>query len=420
MSSIYLAMLRRWIAALFDRLWRRGVMRSGMLTGLTLALLATGLLVAYREQGRGNLHRIKAKIAPTQQSTAKDWPGGQEAIKLTRARQLDGSVPEFLSVTMLPGRGMNILQISAYIPGKGVVNLLASPAVEDATQAMSGVGADTGGQASETMGGAFELPWAGPTPTSATATWQGHALSLPVAESQGGLMLAEAADSVSTAAVLDGGEARAIFHARDFGRQWPSETDVNVNVLLGNQWIELTVVAHNVGNTPEPIGIGWHPRFAIAGGNRAQVRLRVPATMRQEMRPGGRTATGRLIPLAGTEYNFDRDGGVALGTISLDDLFVALHSEPLRNGPTAELIDPAGDYGLRLIALTPAIRAMRVVAPREGNFVTIEPQFNRVDPFGHEWGEGSESGMGVLEPGQSTQWRVRLELFSLAESQTAK
>jgi galactose mutarotase-like enzyme len=418
-------MLRHWFEALVDRLWRRGVMRSGMLTGLTVALLAAGLFVAYREQGRGNLHRLKAKIGPIQQSAPKDWPGGQEAIKLTRARQLDGSVPEFLSVTMLPGRGMNVLQISAYIPGKGEVNLLASPTVEDAAQAMTGVGEDAGGQASEAMGGAFELPWAGriasnATPTSATATWQGHALSLPAAKNQGGLMLAEAADSVSTDAVLDGGEAKALFHSRNFGGQWPSQTDVNVNVLLGNQWIELTVVARNAGDAPEPIGIGWHPRFAIAGGNRSQVRLRVPATMREEMRPSGQTATGRLIPIAGTKYNFDHTGGLALGTTELDDLFVALHGEPLRNGPAAELIEPAGGYGLRLIALSPAIRAMRVVAPREGDFVSIEPQFNFDDPFGREWDAGTESGMVVLGPGQSTQWRVRLELFSLTESQTVK
>jgi len=45
-------------------------------------------------------------------------------------RLMGGTMPEFLSVTMLPGRGMNVLQIKAYIPGKGEVNLLASPSVE--------------------------------------------------------------------------------------------------------------------------------------------------------------------------------------------------------------------------------------------------------------------------------------------------
>ena len=399
-------------------------MRSGMVTGLILTMLAAGLFVAYREQGRGNLHKLKARIQPAQVDVPVAQPGGQDAIKLTRSRQMNGSAPEFLSVTMLPGRGMNVLQISAYIPGKGEVNLLASPSVEGASSAMTGTGADAGGQASEAMGGAFEVPWAGrlageATQGGALAAWRGHSMTLPSAESRGGLMLAKAADTVSTAAMMDGGQAQAVFHAQDFGAQWPSKTDATVNVLLGNQWIELTVVARNTGDVAEPIGIGWNPRFSIAGAARARVRLRVPAAMREE-RSGGRLPTGRLIPVSGTAYDFNRSGGVALGSMSLDDSFAALHRDLLRNGPVAELNDPASGYGLRLIALSSTIHAMRVVAPRDGDFVSIAPQFNVDDPFGREWGSGAETGMVVLGPGQSTQWRVRLELFSLLGDRASK
>ena len=70
-------------------------------------------------------------------------------------------MPEFLSVTMLPGRGMNVLQITAYLPGKGEVNLMASPSVYGAAGAMTGKGKDANGQVSLAMGGAFEAPWAG-------------------------------------------------------------------------------------------------------------------------------------------------------------------------------------------------------------------------------------------------------------------
>ena len=48
MNRIYLEMAKRWFAALFRRVWRRGVMRSGMVTGLILALLVGGLSIAYR------------------------------------------------------------------------------------------------------------------------------------------------------------------------------------------------------------------------------------------------------------------------------------------------------------------------------------------------------------------------------------
>ena len=121
-------------------------MRSGMVTGLILAVLVGVLSFAYRERGRGNLHKLEAKIATDRTDVAVPLPGGQEAIELTRMRLMGGTMPEFLSVTMLPGRGMNVLQITAYIPGKGEVNLLASPSIEGAESAMTGTGEDADGQ----------------------------------------------------------------------------------------------------------------------------------------------------------------------------------------------------------------------------------------------------------------------------------
>jgi hypothetical protein len=158
---MYGEMVREWFAALFDRLWRRGLMRSGMVTALILLVLVAGLDVAYWERGRGNLHKLKAKIETERQEPTVPLPGGQEAVTLMRTRLEGGSAPEFLSATMLPGRGMNILQITAYIPGRGEVKLLASPSIEDADRAMSGKDDDAAGRASLTMGGAFETPWAG-------------------------------------------------------------------------------------------------------------------------------------------------------------------------------------------------------------------------------------------------------------------
>ena len=424
-NGIYLTMLKRWFDSSVYRFWHRGLMRSGMVTGLIVALLAGALYIAYREQGHGNLHKLKAKIAPVSVEAPVARPGGQEAIKLTRSRRMDGSLPEFLSVTMLPGRGMNLLQIVAYIPGRGEVNLLASPSVEQAATAMTGTGDDAGGQASEAMGGAFELPWAGQiaettSSASAQATWRSHTITIPSSQSRGGLLLAEASDSVSTMAMMDGGQAQAVFHAQDFGALWPSKTDVTVTVMLGNQWIDLSVVARNVGDQPEPVGIGWHPRFLVDSENRAQMRLRIVAAMREEMRPTGRAPTGRLISTAASAYDFNRSGGVALGSTSLNDSFLALHSQQLSNEPAAELRDPASGYGLRLATLSPTIHALHVEAPRDGGFVSISPQYNVDDPFGREWAPGTETGIVVLNPGQSTQWRVRLELFSLLGGRTAE
>ncbi len=151
---MYLAMGKKWFSSLYHTVWRRNVMRSGMLTGLILAMLVLGLGIAYRERGRGHLHKLEQKIVTERQDAPVPHPGGREAVVLTRTRLAGGSVPEFLTVTMLPGRGMNVLQITAYLPDKGEVSLMASPlgrrcgARDDGMQ-----GADAAGGASLTMGG---------------------------------------------------------------------------------------------------------------------------------------------------------------------------------------------------------------------------------------------------------------------------
>ena len=127
------------------------------------------------------------------------------------------------------------------------------------------------------------------------------------AAASGGLMLAEPADSVDTAAMPDGGQARGgLPSAGDFGGHWPSKTEVTVTALLSSQSIELTVVAHNTGDVAEPIGIGWHPRFAVRGGKPGTVAA---AGSRRDAGGGARSGrraspAGALLPVTGTAYDF--------------------------------------------------------------------------------------------------------------------
>src|ERR1700722_1525879 len=55
--------------------------------------------------------------------------GGADVVHLKRGATSHGKQPEFLSVTLLPGRGMNVFQITADIPGRGETPLLKSPSV---------------------------------------------------------------------------------------------------------------------------------------------------------------------------------------------------------------------------------------------------------------------------------------------------
>jgi len=412
------------ISEWFHRVWRRGVMRSGMMTGLFLAIAALAFIFAYRQHQQGNFHKLKQRMATERPQTAVPTPGGQEAIELTRTRMMDDSVPEFTAVKLLPGRGMNVLQIRASIPGMGETDLLTSPDVNTAAIAMTGKGADAGGRYSLHVGGAFEVPWADkiwPLSTNdrgrPATEWKGNAIELSALPSpvEGGLMLAVPSDLSNTSTLPDGGQAEATF--RGVGEHWPSKMDVTVATLLSRHTIDLTITVRNTGTQAAPVGIGWTPKFALMKGARSQLRLRIPAdsTVEESKHQNG-LPTGKLTPVAHSALDYTAPDGVQLSDSSMDICFAGLTQGVMDNGPAAELIDPLNGYKLRLTALSSEIKAMRVTIPTDGSYLSIGPQFNYPDPFGHEWDKTGGAGMVVLQPGQSTQWKVRLEILPLTSA----
>jgi hypothetical protein len=111
----------------------------------------------------------------------------------------------------------------------------------------------------------------------------------------------------------------------------------------------------------------------------------------------------------GTPYDFTAPGGAALGTLFMDDCFLDVdHAKDGR--ATVEITDAAANYGLRIVSLSPEVKAFQVYAPLDRNVIVVEPQLNLADPYNKIWGK-TNTGMVLLQPGQSTSWRVRLELF---------
>jgi hypothetical protein len=431
---MYWALLTQAVGRWRRKIWHAAVMRSGLLTFLILLIVLAGLAFVWREHRLGQFSQLKKELKKRPVTdVAVVRPGGQDVVQLQRS-QIGGNGPEFLSATLLPGRGMNLLQITAYLPEKGEVNLLASPPLEAAAKILSGTGADANGAKSLSMGAAFEMPWAGRISGVSTADeknlstiWHGNRLVLPTdakdsygvagVVAAGGLLLKQPSDSINTNVMPDGGEAQATFHPGNFDGHWPSQTEITTTVQLSGKAITMKIVARNTGDTAEPMGIGWHPRFAILNGRRAQMMLRLPEGLRLEVkdRRSGELS-GRLVPVEKTEYDFTGRAGAQLGALNLDDSFVHLRTGLMENGPMAELRDPENDYGLRITAQTSTIKAIRVYAPLDGSYISVEPQSNFDDPFGHQWGKDEDTGIVVLQPGQSMQWKIRLEIFSLGST----
>ncbi|QNI35408.1 aldose epimerase family protein [Edaphobacter albus] len=406
------------------RLWQEAILRSGALTIVVIVLLVIGLAIGWRAHTRGRFAQLKSNLRHSSQphEPPAPQPGGQDALVLERLPIEGNTVPEFLSATLLPGRGMNLLQLTAILPKKGRVSLLASPSLADAAKAMSGTDDDVHGAASLAMGGAIEAPWAGNifgtlSGDSLNVGWQNTTLHLPgnrTSIASGGLLLAMPSTSSKTNIMPDGGEAEAIYDARNFDGAWPSHMQIRTSVQMSSRALEMKIIATNTGQAPEPVGIGWRPRFAVLNGDRGAILLRLPSTMREEIRDSkSGLPTGRLLSVEGSKYDFSSRSGTALKDLSLNDTFVHLKQAPLDSGPVLEMRDPINDYGLRITMLSPSIKAIHVESPMNGDFVMLEPRFNYDDPFGREWPKDEDTGMAVLQPGQSASWSIRLEIFSL-------
>jgi galactose mutarotase-like enzyme len=200
--------------------------------------------------------------------------------------------------------------------------------------------------------------------------------------------------------------------AGDFGGHWLSATDVRFEVTLRRESFILSVTAKNVGKETLPIGIGWHPYFAIPSKQREQARLRLPARKRvvvnnyDEVLP-----TGELVPVSGTPYDFSMRGGNTVGEMFLDDCFVELEKTSVGH-TVAEIVDAAASYGLRVTALSREVSAIQVYSLPSEPFIVLEPQFNWADPYGAQWREGTDTGMVTLEPNEQVVYSTKLELFT--------
>lgn len=399
---------------------------SGHFTPTLIALLCAILLAYSWERGRGNFHRLTSQyLSPAQPPAQPTGPGGEEVLHLNRTPDASSSEPEFASATLLPGRGMNLFQLTAMIPGHGEVPLLMSPSIEQATGMLNDSGPDANGALSATMGGAFLIPWAGrlvgkPSDTQSgllQTLWLGQRLTFPASApgsslSTLGLLLNRGADSWHNDVVLDGQSVEAIFHPGTFSGNWPSTGAVVVHVDLTSRAMDLTVTVQNTGSTPMPVGIGWLPFFNIASHDRAQASLVIPSNTRLETNRSTGIPTGRMVSVTGTPLDFARPRGTALGHNGVDETYVRLTTPVLANGPVAEIRDTTWGYGIRILPLTSNIKALHVIAPADKPWVAIGPDTNFDDALGSEWDTSEGSGITTLQPGDTLQWKVRVEVFT--------
>lgn len=349
--------------------------------------------------------------------------GGQKIVTISRSAT-STTKPEFTSITVLPGRGMEIYQITANFPGRGSVDVLSSPD-PSAAKKMLDQDDTANGDLGYRLGSAFLVPYPNrirgklsADGTTLTTEWQGHSITLPannIGKNPGaerhamhGLILKAKTDDVRVKDIPGGKEVTGVIHGGDFGGHWLSSTDLDFTITLTADAVDATIVARNVGKSAEPMAIGWHPYFNLPSGDRTQVRLHIPGSMLATVDNYDNVfPTGKLVPVTG-QYDLRAADGVPLGKNFYDDNWSHLD---WKNGVvTVTVTDPAAHYGVKIEGVSPEIKTIQAYAPPARNFVAVEDQYNFGDPFGKEWGS-MNTGMVTLQPGQSTKWHVRLHVF---------
>ncbi len=417
---MYVNMLTGWFSRTWERVFPRGLLRSPVffVLGLAAVVLVPALTWYLHVNGKFHIAKNDVGLAPVPVGPAVARPGGTDPILLRRVQTPGTGSPEFVSATLLPGLGMGLLQITAFVPGRGELALLAAPTLQ--TVADNPAGPRSGIMDDH---GSLELPWGGTisgiiSPLGATLTTQWKSKTISVARdpqertglAEGGMLATQSADNVQVVPNGNGSTAMGTFKSTDFTGHWPGRTDVSVTAQLAPRILELTVTAKNVGDEPEPMGIGWQPRFVIPSGDREGLEMRLPNGDVLEISDRSRAIPSGKMVAAGTSLSRFQGHPATLGAVGLDETLVHLKSGVMDSGAAAELRDYTSGYGLRLVSVSPSIQALHVIAPSAGGYVSLGMQTNLEDALGKEW---NGDGIVTLGPGESLEWKVRLEIYAV-------
>jgi hypothetical protein len=204
------------------------LMRSGFVTALSLALLLAVIFGAWYEHVQGNFHRART-VPYVPDNVVPPRPGGLDLIRLTHEPVASTMTPEFSTVTLAPGLGMQVLQATISMPAHGDVPI------------MLGTGNDAKGGVTDRSTGA---------PIVVTVSDR-NSKGSPVH------VLTGQADHVTYRALPDGGGADASFGSTANG------IETTVSSTLGGHALDLVVTARNQSTQPRAVTISWQPRFLL-------------------------------------------------------------------------------------------------------------------------------------------------------------
>jgi len=203
--------------------------------------------------------------------------------------------------------------------------------------------------------------------------------------------------------------------------RWPGDFEVTATYTIENERLTLELCLMNPGDQPCPWGLGLHPYFRVpiepmdtAGdGDPSQrlvrgaaCQLQVPVAKAwelQDMLPTGEVVEASDIEGTG---GGDLSAGIAIGDRHLDDVFTQV---ALVDGvATSRITDPASGRTIQVTG-DDTFRECVLYTPGHREAVCIEPYSCVPDAYSLAE-RGVETGLRILQPGESHQTRMTIAL----------
>lgn len=227
--------------------------------------------------------------------------------------------------------------------------------------------------------------------------WEGGTLQLPLSEPERGNAIHGLVRWQAWATVDAGREHVALRHRIHPRDGYPFLVELTLRFRAGGDGLTVGAEAVNLGASPCPFGLGFHPYLFLGPGGVDRLRLRLPAARR--LTTDARGIPDGSAPTPGTAYDFR--SGRAVGGLALDTAFTELARD--RDGRAVVSLERAdGDW---------PVRSLRLWMSREFTHVmvfsgdTLEPEHRRralaVEPMTCPPNAlASGEGVTVLEPGR--------------------
>ena len=170
-------------------------------------------------------------------------------------------------------------------------------------------------------------------------------------------------------------------------RGYPFTLSVRVTYQLGPGGLSCAFAVRNVGMSPAPLGVGFHPYFTVGTDIIDEAEARIAAAGYLEFNER-LTPTGRILPVSGTEWDYRQFRPV--GARRFNHCYVQLERNrdgaciaSLRNPRTGRTIDVVMDRSFDAIVVYTGDAIAE--APRRA--LAIEPMTCASDAFNYpEWG----------------------------------